>query len=384
MATSGPGRHQPGDADRRRLHGLGADGRDHRPGRPRRSSAPTPSRRPTSPASRCRSPSTTSSCSRPRTSRRRSPRRSTSPRPAAPARCSSTCRRTCCRSATTFTLAAAHRPARLPPGHPAARQADPRGRAADRRRRAGPVLYVGGGVLKAPRHRRAAPAGRAHRHPGRHHADGARRVPRQPPPAPRHARHARLGLGGHRAAEGRPAHRARHPLRRPGHRPARHLRARTPRSSTPTSTRPRSARTGSPTCRSSATCARCCSSWCPALQAEFDADHRADLTGWWRQIDQWRETYPLGYDEPPDGTLAPQYVIERLGADRRAGDDLRRRRRAAPDVGRAVHQVREPLHLAELRRRRDDGLLGAGGDGRQGRAARTSWCGPSTATAASR
>jgi acetolactate synthase I/II/III large subunit len=52
----------------------------------------------------------------------------------------------------------------------------------------------------------------------------------------------------------------------------------------------------------------------PALKAEFAADHRADLTGWWRQIDQWRETYPLGYEEPPDGTLAPQYVIERLGA----------------------------------------------------------------------
>ncbi len=51
----------------------------------------------------------------------------------------------------------------------------------------------------------------------------------------------------------------------------------------------------------------------PALQAEFDADRRADLTGWWRQIDRWRETYPLGYDEPPDGTLAPQYVIERIG-----------------------------------------------------------------------
>jgi acetolactate synthase I/II/III large subunit len=49
----------------------------------------------------------------------------------------------------------------------------------------------------------------------------------------------------------------------------------------------------------------------PALQAE--AGDRADLTGWWRQLDQWRETYPLGYDDPADGTLAPQYVIERLG-----------------------------------------------------------------------
>jgi acetolactate synthase-1/2/3 large subunit len=51
----------------------------------------------------------------------------------------------------------------------------------------------------------------------------------------------------------------------------------------------------------------------PAVRAEFDAGNRADLTGWWQQLDAWRETYPLGYDEPSDGALAPQYVIERLG-----------------------------------------------------------------------
>jgi acetolactate synthase-1/2/3 large subunit len=51
----------------------------------------------------------------------------------------------------------------------------------------------------------------------------------------------------------------------------------------------------------------------PAIEAEYAAGNRADLTGWWRQIDQWRETYPLGYDDPADGTLAPQYVIERIG-----------------------------------------------------------------------
>ena len=50
----------------------------------------------------------------------------------------------------------------------------------------------------------------------------------------------------------------------------------------------------------------------PAVQAEYDAGHRADLTGWWIQADRWRATYPLGYDRPEDGSLAPQYVIERL------------------------------------------------------------------------
>jgi acetolactate synthase-1/2/3 large subunit len=52
----------------------------------------------------------------------------------------------------------------------------------------------------------------------------------------------------------------------------------------------------------------------PAVQAEFDAGNRADLTGWWKQVYGWRDAYPLGYEEPTDGTLAPQYVIERLGA----------------------------------------------------------------------
>ncbi len=52
----------------------------------------------------------------------------------------------------------------------------------------------------------------------------------------------------------------------------------------------------------------------PAVKAEFEAGHRADLTAWWKQVDGWRETYPLGYEEPADGSLSPQYVIERLGA----------------------------------------------------------------------
>ena len=39
----------------------------------------------------------------------------------------------------------------------------------------------------------------------------------------------------------------------------------------------------------------------------------ADRTEWWNQLNDLRERYPLGYDEPADGTLAPQYVIQRLG-----------------------------------------------------------------------
>ncbi len=51
----------------------------------------------------------------------------------------------------------------------------------------------------------------------------------------------------------------------------------------------------------------------PALEAEHAAGRRADLTAWWQQLESLRSTYPLGYDEPDDGTLSPQKVIQRLG-----------------------------------------------------------------------
>jgi acetolactate synthase-1/2/3 large subunit len=51
-----------------------------------------------------------------------------------------------------------------------------------------------------------------------------------------------------------------------------------------------------------------------AVQAEHEAGRRGDYGGWWAQLDRWRETYPLGYDLPDDGSLSPQQVIERLGA----------------------------------------------------------------------
>jgi acetolactate synthase I/II/III large subunit len=49
------------------------------------------------------------------------------------------------------------------------------------------------------------------------------------------------------------------------------------------------------------------------IQAEHAHGRKGDHTQWWAQLDQWRQKYPLGYDEPEDGSLAPQYVIERIG-----------------------------------------------------------------------
>jgi acetolactate synthase-1/2/3 large subunit len=50
-----------------------------------------------------------------------------------------------------------------------------------------------------------------------------------------------------------------------------------------------------------------------AVEAEHTAGRRPDLTEWWTQLDDLRSRYPLGWDEHSDGTLAPQYVIKRLG-----------------------------------------------------------------------
>jgi acetolactate synthase I/II/III large subunit len=50
-----------------------------------------------------------------------------------------------------------------------------------------------------------------------------------------------------------------------------------------------------------------------AVQAEHEAGRTGDLTGWWQLLDRWRETYPLGYDLPEDGSLSPQQVIQRIG-----------------------------------------------------------------------
>ena len=49
------------------------------------------------------------------------------------------------------------------------------------------------------------------------------------------------------------------------------------------------------------------------LQAEADAGHSGDYESWVAFLAGTKKKYPLGYDTPAEG-LAPQYVIERLGA----------------------------------------------------------------------
>jgi acetolactate synthase-1/2/3 large subunit len=50
-----------------------------------------------------------------------------------------------------------------------------------------------------------------------------------------------------------------------------------------------------------------------AITAEHDAGRAGDYAEWVALLDHMKATYPLGYDLPSDGSLSPQYVIERLG-----------------------------------------------------------------------
>ena len=54
----------------------------------------------------------------------------------------------------------------------------------------------------------------------------------------------------------------------------------------------------------------------PDLADAFRAEvgkKKLDIDAWWSRINGLTEEYPLGYDEPHDGLLAPQYVISRIG-----------------------------------------------------------------------
>jgi acetolactate synthase-1/2/3 large subunit len=50
----------------------------------------------------------------------------------------------------------------------------------------------------------------------------------------------------------------------------------------------------------------------PALKAAL-AKSQPDLSTWLRQMNSLKSTYPLGFDQPADGSLSPQLVIQRIG-----------------------------------------------------------------------
>ncbi|WP_299441495.1 acetolactate synthase large subunit [uncultured Phycicoccus sp.] len=51
-----------------------------------------------------------------------------------------------------------------------------------------------------------------------------------------------------------------------------------------------------------------------AVDADLEAGTGGDYAAWRERTAGWKRTFPLGYTAPEDGTLSPQLVIERLGA----------------------------------------------------------------------
>ncbi|MFJ5955145.1 acetolactate synthase large subunit [Paenarthrobacter sp. NPDC092416] len=50
-----------------------------------------------------------------------------------------------------------------------------------------------------------------------------------------------------------------------------------------------------------------------AVKTQFDQSGTPDLDAWWAFLGNLRDTYPLGWTEPEDGLTAPQRVIQRIG-----------------------------------------------------------------------
>ena len=320
---------------RRRAHGLGADRRDHRAG-----ARPLIGTDAFQEADITGITMPVTKHNMPGDRRRGYPARDRRGVPpgvarADPARCWWTSPRTCCRRRRR----SAGRPSCDLPGYrpttAAARQADPRGRRAHHRRRSARCSTSAAACSR--RGPRGAPgARRADRHPGRHHADGPGRVPRQPPAAPRDARHARLGPRGRRPAEVRPADRPRRALRRPGHRasspPSRpdakivhvdidpaeigkNRRADVPIVGDCQGVLDRADRP--PSRPSASTAPRTC-----------PRGGRSSTT--WRHATRWATTGPTTAAVPAVRDPADRQIAG-------PGRDLRGGRRPAPDVGRAVH-----------------------------------------------
>ena len=217
--------------------------------------------------------------------------------------------------------------------------------------------------LEGPCGRGAARAGRADRDPRGHHVDGPRRVPRQPSAVPRHAGHARQRHRGHGDAARRPADRPRAAASTTGSPGGSAPSPPTPRSSMSTST-PRS--------------------WARSAARRSDrrrlpAGHRADGPRGPRRhggCGQRRATpsipWPLelagqplapGLPAAPTTTttasrLKPQYVSSRTCATPAPDDTIVVCGVGSTRCGRAVLEVRPPLHLGQLRWPRDHGFLG--------------------------
>ena len=50
-----------------------------------------------------------------------------------------------------------------------------------------------------------------------------------------------------------------------------------------------------------------------AAWKDVAANHEPDTAAWWEHLNGLKMQFPLGYDEPQDGLLSPQHIIQRIG-----------------------------------------------------------------------
>jgi acetolactate synthase I/II/III large subunit len=97
----------------------------------------------------------------------------------------------------------------------------------------------------------------------------------------------------------------------------------------------------------------------PKLTAEYralEAD-RGRMDDWWRQVNEWRERYPLKYESSKEGEIPPQHMVETM-YQVTEGDAI-----ITSDVGQHQMWCAQWFHFAKPRRWINSGGLGTMGFG---------------------
>jgi acetolactate synthase I/II/III large subunit len=87
-----------------------------------------------------------------------------------------------------------------------------------------------------------------------------------------------------------------------------------------------------------------------AVFHDHSAAGRPDLSEWLAEVDTWNRDYPIAYDQHPDGPLKPQFVVDRFGAA------------TASDVGVTAYAVQPTVFVRDVWGTRHDGICRARGD----------------------
>jgi acetolactate synthase-1/2/3 large subunit len=84
----------------------------------------------------------------------------------------------------------------------------------------------------------------------------------------------------------------------------------------------------------------------------------ARLAAWWERIEQWRQQYPLRYDDTKDSEIKPQYLVQALYEATNGGECI-----LSSDVGQHQMWAAQYFHFSKPRRWVNSGGLGTMGFG---------------------